>query len=81
MQTLQRGELYTDKGTYAVMTRTAIVSNHAQLRSIADQLRSNAEELAFSTNPPTPENCRIAGAMVGWAFSLAPLCIDSRFDF
>ena len=81
MKTLQRGELYSDKGSYAVMTRTAVVCNDAQLRSVADQLRRNAEELAFSTNPPTPGNCLIAGAMVGWAFSLAPFCIDSRIDF
>jgi len=81
MKTLQRGELYSDMGTHAVMTRTAVVCNDAQLRSIADQLRGNAEELAFSTNPPTPGDCRIAGAMVGWAFSLVPFCIDTRFDF
>lgn len=80
MKTLQRGELYSDKGTYAAMTRTAVVCNHAQLRSVADQLLRNADELAFSTDPPIPGNCRIAGTMVGWAFSLAPFCIDTRFD-
>jgi hypothetical protein len=80
MQTLQRNELYTDKGCYAVLTRTAVVQNE-QLRRIADHLRSDAEDLAFSTIPPTPENCRIAGAMVGWAFNLAPLRIDTRFDY
>lgn len=80
MQTLQHGERYTDKGSYAVMTRTAI-AHYAHLRSVADQLHRNAEDLAFSTNPPTAENCRIAGAMVGWAFNLAPFSIDSRFDF
>ena len=80
MHTLQRSEHYTDKGSYAVMTRMAVVT-HAQLRRIADQLRSNAEDLAFSTNPPTLENCRIAGAMVGWAFNLVPLCIEAKFDY
>ena len=80
MQTLQRSEYYSDKECYAVMTRTAVV-NYSKLTRIADQLRRNAEDLAFSTNPPMAENCRIAGTMVGWAFHLAPLCIDSRFDF
>lgn len=80
MQTLQRSEYYTDKGCYAVMTRTAVV-NYAQMTRIADQLRSNADDLASSTNPPTPQNCRIAGAMVGWAFNLAPLHILSSFDY
>jgi len=80
MHTLQRSEHYTDKGSHAVMTRMAIVT-HAQLRRIADQLRSNAEDLAFSTHPPTLENCRIAGAMVGWAFTLVPLCIEAKFDY
>ena len=54
------------------MTRTAVVK-YAQLTRIADQLRRNAEDLASSTNPPTLENCRIAGAMVGWAFKLVSL--------
>jgi hypothetical protein len=80
MQTLQRSEYYTDKGCYAVMTRTSVV-NYAQLTRIADQLRSNAEDLASSTNPPTLENCRIAGAMVGWAFNLAPVRIQAMFDY
>jgi hypothetical protein len=80
MQTLQRNEHYTDKGHYAVMTRTAVVK-YARLTRIADQLRTNAEDLASSTNPPTFENCRIAGAMVGWAFNLVPLRILTRFDY
>jgi hypothetical protein len=80
MQTLQRNEHYTDKGHYAVMTRTAVI-NYAQLARIADQLRRNAEDLASSTNAPTLENCRIAGAMVGWAFSLVPLRIEPGFDY
>ena len=80
MQTLQRNEHYTDKGHYAVMTRTTVI-NYAQLKRIADQLRRNAEDLASSTNPPTLENCRIAGAMVGWAFNLVPLHIEAAFDY
>ena len=80
MQTLQRSEHYTDKGCYAVMTRAAVV-NYAQLTRISDQLRRNAEDLASVTNPPTLENCRIAGAMVGWALTLIPLRIQERFDY
>ena len=80
MQTLQRNEHYTDKGHYAVMTRTTVI-NYAQLKRIADQLRRNAEDLASSTNPPTLEHCRIAGAMVGWAFNLVPLHIEAAFDY
>ena len=80
MQIPQRSECYTDKGGYAVMTRTTVVK-YAQLARIADRLRSNAEDLASSTNPPTLENCRIAGAMVGWAFSLVPLRIQANFDY
>ena len=80
MQTLQRSEHYTDKGCYSVMTRTAVV-NYAQLTRIADQLRRNAEDLASSTNPPELENCSIAGAMVGWAFTLVPLRVHARFDY
>jgi hypothetical protein len=80
MQILQRNEHYTDRGHYAVMTRTTVVVN-AQLTRIADHLRRNAEDLALSTNPPTFENCRIAGAMVTWAFSIAPLRIREQFDY
>jgi len=80
MQTLPRSEHYTDKGCYAVMTRTAVV-NYAQLTRVADQLRRDADDLASSTNPPTLENCRIAGAMVGWAFNLVPRRIQTSFDY
>jgi hypothetical protein len=62
------------------MTRTTVVKN-AQLTRIADHLHRNAEELALSTNPPTFENCRIAGAMVTWAFNIAPLRIGEEFDY
>jgi len=80
MLTLQRSEHYTDKGRYAVMTRTAVL-NYAQLTRIADQLRSNADDLVSSTNPPTPQNCQIAGAMLGWAFSISPIRILLKFDY
>jgi hypothetical protein len=79
MDTLQRTEHYTDKGHYAVMTRTSVI-RHARLVRIADHLRRNAEDLASSTEVPTFENCRIAGAMVTWAFNLAPLRIGEKFD-
>ncbi len=80
MQTIQRIERYTDKGHYAVMTRTTVLKD-AQLARIADHLRRNAEDVVFSTNPPTIDNCRIAGAMVGWAFNLVPLRIGTKFDY
>ena len=80
MQTIQRSERYTDRGHYAVMTRTSVI-NYAQLVRIADHLRRNAEDLVASTDIPTLENCRIAGAMVGWAFNLVPLCIATKSDY
>jgi hypothetical protein len=80
MQTLHRNEHYTDRGHYAVMTRTAVIKD-AQLARIADHLRRNAEDLTGSSNPPTIDNCRIAGAMLGWAFSLAPIRIVVKFDY
>ena len=80
MDTHQRTEHYTDKGPYAVMTRTSVI-NSAQLVRIADHLRRNAEDLASSTEAPTFDNCRIAGAMVTWAFNLAPFRIEAALDF
>ena len=80
MQSIHQSEQYTDRGHYAVMTRTTAVSN-AQLTRIADHLRGNAEDLALSTDPPTVDNCRIAGTMVGWAFNLAPVRIAGKFDY
>ena len=76
MDNVQRTEHYTDKGHYAVMTRTS-----AQLVRIADHLRRNADDLASSTDVPTFEKCRIAGAMVTWAFNLAPLRIEAGSDY
>jgi hypothetical protein len=80
MKILQRNEQYTDRGHFAVMTRTTVVDN-AQLTRISDHLRRNAEDVAFSTNPPTFENCRIAGAMVTWAFDIALLRLGAKFDY
>jgi len=80
MQTIPSSELYTDKGHYAVMTRTTVLS-YAKLAKIAAHLRCNAEELVSSTNPPNIDNCRIAGEMLGLALSIAPERIGARFDF
>ena len=80
MQSIRSSELYTDLGQYAVMTRTTVLKD-AQLARIADHLRRNADDLALSTNPPTFENCRIAGALVTWAFNIAPLRIESEFEY
>ena len=80
MQTIHPTEHYTDKGDFAVVTRTTVV-NYAQLASIAGHLCRNAEDLVSSTDPLNIDNCRIAGTMVGWAFSLAPLRIGARFDY
>lgn len=73
-------ERYTDREHFAVMTRTRVLTN-AQLVRIADHLRRNAEEVALTSDPPSVHDCRIAGAMVGWAFSLAPMRIAGRFDY
>jgi hypothetical protein len=80
MQSLEHSEHYTDKGQYVVVTRTKVLS-HSQLTSIANHLCGNAEDLAFSTNPPMLDNCRIAGAMLGWALKLTPIRIGTRFDY
>jgi hypothetical protein len=73
-------EHYTDRGQFAVMTRTKVL-NDAQLARIAGHLRRNAEDLASSSNPPAVHDCRIAGTMLGWALNLAPLRIQSKFDY
>jgi hypothetical protein len=80
MQTTQSNELYTDQGHYAVMTRTRVLK-YAQLARIADHLCRNAEDLVSTTNPPSIDNCRIAGTMLGWAYNLAPLRIETKFDY
>jgi hypothetical protein len=81
MQSIQYStEQYTDRGHYAVMTRTAVIK-YAQLSRIADHLCRNAEDLVSSSNPPAIDDCRIAGAMLGFAFSLAPLRFGPKFDY
>ena len=79
MQSIHQSEQYTDRGHFAVMTRTAVLKD-AQLSRIADHLRRNAEDLAESSNRPTIDDCRIAGAMLGWAFTIAPIRIVVKFD-
>jgi hypothetical protein len=77
---LHSSEHYSDKGSHAVVTRTRVLS-YEQLFRIADPLASNAEDLVPSSNPPTLENCRIAGAMLGWACELVPMRIAVKFDY
>ena len=61
IQLIHNSEQYTDKGDFAVMTRTTVF----KLESIAGHLCRNAEELVFSTDPPTIDDYRIAGTMLG----------------
>jgi hypothetical protein len=77
MQLIHNSEQYTDKGGFATMTRMTVV----KLDSIAGHLCRNAEELMSSANPSTTDDCRIARTMLGWAYSLAPLRIGTRFDY
>jgi hypothetical protein len=77
--TIQRSEHYTDRGLYAVMTRTTVLKG-AKLARVADHLCRNAEDLALSTNSPTIDNCNIAATMLGWAYNLAPLRIGTKVD-
>jgi len=79
MRTIQPTEHYTHQGDFPVMTRTSI-RKYAQLVRIADQLCRNTEELLFSTDQPTIDNCRIAGMMLGLANHLVPLRIATGFD-
>ena len=74
---LHISECYTDNSDIAVTTRTKVVS-YEKLFGIADRLRSNAEELVCSSNPPSTEDCRIAQTMLGWAFELVPIHIATR---
>jgi len=80
MQEIQPSEHYTDKHNFEAMTRTKVVK-YAQLVRIADHLCRNADDLAFSTDPPSADNCRIAGMMLGYAYNLAPLRIETKFDY
>ena len=79
MQSVHQSEQYTDRRHFAVMTRTTVLKD-SQLARIADHLRRNAEDLAESSNCLTIEDCRIAGAMLGWAFTIAPIRIVVKFD-
>ncbi|MGO9337291.1 MAG: hypothetical protein ACLPY1_07280 [Terracidiphilus sp.] len=80
MRTIQPAEHYTDRGDFAVMTLTS-VRKYAQLARIADHLCRNAEQLLFSTDQPTIDNCRIAGMMLGLAYNLVPPRIAAGFDY
>ena len=81
MQSTQySSERYTDRGSYAVMTRTTVLKD-TQLARISDHLRRNAEDLVSSSNPPSTHDCRIAGAMLGFALELVPLRIGAKFDY
>ena len=73
-------EQYTDRGHYAVMTRTKVLKG-AQPARIADHLRLNSDDLTISTIPPTFANCRIAAAMVTWAFRIEQLRMESELDY
>jgi hypothetical protein len=75
VQLIHHSEQYTDKGDFAVMTRMTVL----KLNSIAGHLCRNAEDLVSSTEPPTIDNSRIAATMLGWAYSLAPLRIETKF--
>jgi hypothetical protein len=81
MQSIQYStEHYSDRGHYAVMTRTTVLKD-AQLARIADHLRRNAEELVSCSTPATVHDCRIAGAMLGFALTLTPVRIGTGFDY
>jgi len=72
-------ELYTDLEGLALMTRTTVLTDVKRFR-IAGHLRSNADDLLTSTNPPNPEDIRVARTMLGWACNLAPVRIALKFD-
>ncbi len=74
MHDIQLSEHDTERGLYAVMTRTAVLKE-AKLAGIADGLSRNAKDLVISTNPPAIDNHCIAATMLGWACNLAPLRI------
>jgi hypothetical protein len=77
---IQLSEHYADKRGFAVMTRMK-VAKYAQLVRIADHLCRNADDLMSSSDSPSVEDCRIAGMMLGWAYSLVPLRIRTGFDY
>jgi len=79
MQAIQRSELYVNNGNYIVMTRTTVLP-YAQMAGKAGQLCGGAEDLASSANPPAIDDCRVEGAMLGWAYKLAPVRIGAASD-
>ena len=74
------GEHYTNTGNCVVMTRAKVLS-YERLFRIAEHLRSNAEDLVSSCDPPTPENLRIAATMLGWACELVPARVVLKFNY
>jgi hypothetical protein len=70
-----------DIGHTLTTAKRATELRASKLARIAAHLRWNAEDLASSTIPPTPENCRIAGAMLNWAFRLTPIRVGNTFDY
>jgi hypothetical protein len=80
MRSIKPTEHYSDQGDVVVMSRTS-VREYSQVVRIADHLCLHAEELLFSTEHPTIDNCRIAGMMLGLAYSLVPLSIEAGFGY
>jgi len=80
MHDMQPRGYYTDQGDFAPMTRIKAVKD-ARLFRIAGHLCRIAEDLAFSTTPPSVDNCRIAAMMLGYAYNLAPLRIEIEFAY
>ena len=79
IQLIHNTEQYTDKGDFAVMTHTTVLKC-ARPVSIAGHLCRNAEGLS-SADLPTTDNCHISETMSGWACSLAPLRIETKFNY
>ncbi len=77
VQLIQNSEQYTDRGAFAVMTRSTAL----RLDRIAGHLCRNAEDLASSAGSTGFDERRIAATMLGWAYSLAPLRINPTFDY
>jgi hypothetical protein len=80
MQTLERNEHYTDKGNYAVMTRTSVIK-YAQLARIADHICRNTEDLAAASDRDCGDSYSIDGTMLGGTYELVPLRVQASFDF
>jgi hypothetical protein len=79
MRTIQPTRHYKVQEDFAVMTRT-FARKYSHRITIADHLCRKAEELLFSADQPTIDNCRIAGMMLGLAYNLVPLRIEAGFD-